>query len=185
MVGLQNMYPQQIKDIAMISPSLISATSWLNRDLDDYQIILNETLSSLVSSQFIFCPYFESGHWVLFVICMKKREIYIFDSMPVEERKTIFNKHLDEALHICDNFQDRQQWGGGQYKYLMAVCGKQRGLVECGYFVMRFMHDIVQHYCQSANLVQDFIRYEPYTDAELIEVIDIFAKYVLPFTFNR
>ncbi|XP_021753748.1 uncharacterized protein LOC110719152 [Chenopodium quinoa] len=61
-------------------PEMISET-YLHSDADRVLLYVRNAMEKQKNKHFILCPYYEKNHWVLLVLCMTKREVYIFDSM--------------------------------------------------------------------------------------------------------
>ncbi|KAL3628265.1 hypothetical protein CASFOL_027311 [Castilleja foliolosa] len=64
-------------------------------------------------------------------------------------------------------------------------CNKQPGVTECGYYVMRYMYDIITNYRESENIGKDWKKQErPYSTIEMNEVRDVWARYFKDFFFS-
>ncbi|XP_056689689.1 uncharacterized protein [Spinacia oleracea] len=60
-----------------------------------------------------------------------------------------------------------------------AQCAQQPGSLDCGYYVMRFMYDIIMNHGNSQDLTKDFSRTLPYSPEEINEVKDFWADYFM------
>ncbi|KAK1372889.1 hypothetical protein POM88_029082 [Heracleum sosnowskyi] len=58
-------------------------------------------------------------------------------------------------------------------------CPQQRGGTRCGYYVMRYMYDIVSQYCKNGdtNWTKGVGRMESYTRQQIDEIQDIWADF--------
>ncbi|CAL8135614.1 unnamed protein product [Prunus armeniaca] len=76
---------------------------------------LSESLKKADGDQFDLVPYNLGGHWVLIIVRPAKETVYYMNSLP--------NHSVDEDMRNIVNTQPTN--------------------VECGYYVMRFMRDII------------------------------------------
>ncbi|KAL6288714.1 hypothetical protein ACE6H2_006224 [Prunus campanulata] len=84
-----------------------------------------------------------SRHWVLIIMRVKKETVYFLDPLPGnrvvdEEGKSIVNS----AIKMYNSHIGRQGRKAPIWKTLPGT-PKQPSSVECGYYVMRFMRDII------------------------------------------
>ncbi|CAL9018711.1 unnamed protein product [Prunus brigantina] len=84
-----------------------------------------------------------SRHWVLLIMRAKRETVYFLDPLPGirvvdEEAKNIVNS----AIKIYNSHIGRQGRKAPIWKTLPGTA-KQPSSVECGYYVMRFMRDII------------------------------------------
>ncbi|XP_056694967.1 uncharacterized protein [Spinacia oleracea] len=66
---------------------------------------------------------------------------------------------------------------GTKLTWIPAQCAQQPGSLDCGYYVMRFMYDIIMNHGNSQDLTKDFSRTLPYSPEEINEVKDFWANY--------
>ncbi|RVW43644.1 hypothetical protein CK203_097059 [Vitis vinifera] len=81
-----------------------------------------------------------SFHWVLVALEMKKMIAYYLDPMacqPCDDLKDIVNM----AMRI--NPPEKQKTSKREPTWVKVVCPRQPGSVECGYYVMRYMKEII------------------------------------------
>ncbi|RVW30063.1 hypothetical protein CK203_115142 [Vitis vinifera] len=81
-----------------------------------------------------------SFHWVLVALEMKKMIAYYLDPMacqPCDDLKDIVNM----AMRI--NPSKKQKTSKREPTWVKVVCPRQPGSVECGYYVMRYMKEII------------------------------------------
>ncbi|CAL9011914.1 unnamed protein product, partial [Prunus brigantina] len=94
--------------------------------------------------RFIFMmPYNLGRHWVLLIVRAKRETVYFLDPLPGnrvvdEEGKNIVNS----AIKIYNSHIARPGRKAPIWKTLSGTT-KQPSSVECGYYVMRFMRDII------------------------------------------
>lgn len=77
-------------------------------------------------------PYLKGEcHWLLFVVCPNLRTGYIVDSAKEDNEKNYyFPEIVERAFEI-------------KFDWTMAKCFQQKGGWECGYYLMKFIHDLV------------------------------------------
>ncbi|CAL2264941.1 unnamed protein product [Prunus armeniaca] len=88
-------------------------------------------------------PYNPGRHWVLLIVRAKKETVYFLDPLPGnrvvnEEAKNMVNS----AIKIYNSHIGRQGRKAPIWKTLRGT-PKRPSSVECGYYVMRFMRDII------------------------------------------
>ncbi|KAI5333898.1 hypothetical protein L3X38_024030 [Prunus dulcis] len=88
-------------------------------------------------------PYNPGRHWILLIVRAKRETVYFLDSLPgnrvvVEDPKNIVNS----AIKIYNSHIARAGRKAVIWKTLSGT-PKQPSSVECGYYVMRFMRDII------------------------------------------
>ncbi|XP_021751212.1 uncharacterized protein LOC110716868 [Chenopodium quinoa] len=105
---------------------------------------------------------------------MTKREVYIFDSMRQK-------RNLAIKFPMTNAFRNYKTLGGqskgSKLTWHLGQCPQQLGGRECGYYVTRYMFEIMQYHHNSEDLITDFSRSTPYTNEEINEVRDIWADY--------
>ncbi|RVW69548.1 hypothetical protein CK203_059354 [Vitis vinifera] len=107
---------------------------------------------------------FFSFHWVLVALEMKKMIAYYLDPMacqPCDDLKDIVNM----AMRI--NPPEKQKTSKREPTWVKVVCPRQPGSVECGYYVMRYMKEIIANPNQ---LTSKFCGKKSYSEMEINEV---------------
>ncbi|XP_021767592.1 uncharacterized protein LOC110731985 isoform X2 [Chenopodium quinoa] len=112
------------------------------------------------------------NHWVLLVLCMAKREVIIFDSLRQK-------RNLEIKFAMTNAFRSFKALSGQTKGSKLTWHLGQLGGRECGYYVMRYMYEILEHHQSSEDLIQDFSRTTPYTEEEINEIRDIWAEYFI------
>ncbi|TYK01475.1 uncharacterized protein E5676_scaffold451G00220 [Cucumis melo var. makuwa] len=107
--------------------------------------------------QLVVAPYNLGDHWSLVVINPYDDVVYHLDSLRTSSRDDI--KYVtDMALTI---FQSQKNLNKTRKTTLWKVCPLQVGIVECRYYVMRYMYEIVS---KDTNIITDAIdRRNPYS----------------------
>ncbi|CAL9025015.1 unnamed protein product [Prunus brigantina] len=129
--------------------------------------------------QIFMMPYNPGHHWVLFIVRAKKETVYFLNPMSGnrvvdEEAQNILNS----AIKMYNSHIGRQGRKATIWKTLPGT-PKQPSSVECGYFVMRFMRDIIMD--PSLEFDKTFAKGKdqaPYPQATIDEVRKEWAEFV-------
>ncbi|XP_031127883.1 uncharacterized protein LOC116029966 isoform X2 [Ipomoea triloba] len=122
-------------------------------------------------------PYVFNGHWVLIAICPLLYEIYWFDSIGREPCEDI--KEIIETCVKTTNILSRKK-ASRQPKSIICSCAIQRRTTECGYYVMKFMLEIISSVAykrMDKNLERQGRL--PYNQQDIDEVRDIWCKFFI------
>ncbi|KAK9756178.1 hypothetical protein RND81_01G079100 [Saponaria officinalis] len=105
----------------------------------------------IVVGQFHYVSYAIANHWMLLVICPQTYTIYEFDPITGKERRELYMKM------VVSSALKRYKLSGGHLKvtrreplWKSVKCPQQTKSVEYGFFVLRFMFDIVKS-CTTSN----------------------------------
>ncbi|XP_056682872.1 uncharacterized protein [Spinacia oleracea] len=161
--------------IGWLDPQSISGASCMNNRAEVSQYLDDGIRQcTKAKNKFILAPYFEDLHWMLLVICVSSHTIYQFDSCRRDPLRSVLVKSLLNKVLMKMNVKKSAlpQWKS-------VKCAQQEGGVECGYYVMKFMHDIFKSCKEVQDLEKVFKtpREEPFTKKELDEVRDKWAIY--------
>ncbi|CAL8152808.1 unnamed protein product [Prunus armeniaca] len=144
--------------------------------------VLSNRLQKTDGEQIFMMPYnpgLVSLTGVLFIVRAKKETVYFLDPLPGnrvvdEEAKNILNS----AIKIYNSHIGRQGRKATIWKTLPGT-PKQPSSVECGYYVMRFMRDIIMD--PSLEFEKTFAKGKdqaPYPQAAIDEVRKEWAEFV-------
>ncbi|KAL6321683.1 hypothetical protein AAG906_031192 [Vitis piasezkii] len=104
-----------------------------------------ENITFTPNVNMVYVSYF---HWVLVALEMKRMIAYYLDPMasqPCDDLKEIVNM----AIRI--NPPEKQKTSKREPTWVKVVCPRQPGSVECGYYVMRYMKEIIANPNQLAS----------------------------------
>ncbi|CAL8167785.1 unnamed protein product [Prunus armeniaca] len=126
--------------VGFIDPAQVSANAG---SLTDRSRIVASRLQKTDGEQIFMMPYNPGRHWVLLIVRAKRETVYFLDPLPGnrvvdEEGQNIVNS----ALKIYNSHIGRPGRKAPIWKTLPGT-PKQPSSVECGYYVMRFMRDII------------------------------------------
>ncbi|CAI9300520.1 unnamed protein product [Lactuca saligna] len=91
---------------------------------------------------FLIAPYLQNKHWVLLVISLRNRVVYILDSLKDRIQKSadyhyLLKKHVDMA------FMRYEKNTSTPFGWIFAECNQQLGGLESGHYVRRWMFDFL------------------------------------------
>ncbi|CAL2227352.1 unnamed protein product [Prunus armeniaca] len=152
--------------VGFIDPAQVSANAG---SLTDRSRIVASRLQKTDGEQIFMMPYNPGRYWVLLIVRAKRETVYFLDPLPGnrvvdEEGKNIVNS----ALKIYNSHIGRP-----------GRTPKQPSSVECGYYVMRFMRDIIMD--PSLEFEKKFAKGKdqaPYPQAAIDEVRKEWAEFV-------
>ncbi|KAI5337149.1 hypothetical protein L3X38_016418 [Prunus dulcis] len=126
--------------VGFIDPATVSANSGT---IADRSRLVAARLQKTDGEQIFMMPYNPGRHWILLIVRAKRETVYFLDSLPGnrvvdEEAKNIVNS----AIKIYNSHIARVGRKAVIWKTLSGT-PKQPSSVECGYYVMRFMRDIM------------------------------------------
>ncbi|KAK1372915.1 hypothetical protein POM88_029108 [Heracleum sosnowskyi] len=94
---------------------------------------------------FILALYVQDNHWMLLLFSLKETVIYVFDSLK-QARDIRLRTPVQTAFKL---YTPQGGLKNNRKEFLIihteAQCPQQKGGTECGFFVMRYMHDIIMH----------------------------------------
>ncbi|KAI5340173.1 hypothetical protein L3X38_019447 [Prunus dulcis] len=126
--------------VGFIDPATVSANSGT---IADRSRLVAARLQKMDGEQIFMMPYNLGRHWILLIVRAKRETVYFLDSLPGnrvvdEEAKNIVNS----AIKIYNSHIARAGRKAVIWKTLSGT-PKQPSSVECGYYVMCFMRDII------------------------------------------
>ncbi|XP_019150564.1 PREDICTED: uncharacterized protein LOC109147359 [Ipomoea nil] len=123
---------------------------------------------------FILAPYHENNHWILLVICASSKTVYVFD--PLKNAR-----HFEVKIYLNMEFRSLSTIGGRTkaIDWKQCKCPQQPGGTECGYYVLRYMLEIVTKYSKVDCLHGIFDNEAPYSLNDIDEVRELWAEYFL------
>ncbi|RVW12492.1 hypothetical protein CK203_093479 [Vitis vinifera] len=125
---------------AFINPALVSKAGMGETTKENRSRLIANCLMHAKRADYIFIPYNPDFHWVLVALDMRTMTAYYLDPMqkqPCDDLKEIVNM----ALRIHP--PEKQRSSKREPTWVKVVCPRQLGSVECGYYVMRYMKDII------------------------------------------
>ncbi|CAL9018477.1 unnamed protein product [Prunus brigantina] len=162
--------------VGFIDPAQVSANVG---SLTDRSRLVASRLQKTDGEHIFMMPYNPGCHWVLLIVRAKKETIYFLDPLlgnrvVDEEAKNIVNS----AIKIYNSHIGRPGRKAPIWKTLPGT-PKQPSSVECGYYVMRFMRDIIMD--PSLEFEKKFAKGKeqaPYPQEAIDEVRNEWAEFV-------
>ncbi|KAI5439214.1 hypothetical protein KIW84_024847 [Lathyrus oleraceus] len=114
-------------------------TSVMNELVDRFMVAGDNTTPSLY-----FLPFNSGngGHWVLVAMDLSRLMVYYLDSLPGNWSKyPSMKKTVDAAIlkfRSKKNYRNRKD-----ITWVRVQCPRQNNSIDCGFFVLRFMRDII------------------------------------------
>ncbi|XVF77632.1 hypothetical protein PTKIN_Ptkin14bG0061900 [Pterospermum kingtungense] len=130
-------------------------------------------LEGAVCDQLFFAPYNSGGHWLLIVIDPYDDVVYFLDSMRGDPDAEI-KETMENGLGL---FNEQNKRNGRKSTTWKKIKGPlQSGVHECGYYVMRYMKEIIEN--RILPISYKFLEKKEYTKDELDEVRREWCTYV-------
>ncbi|XP_057249243.1 uncharacterized protein LOC125495876 [Beta vulgaris subsp. vulgaris] len=129
-----------------LCPSFVRDDSCVQNE-KEVKVYLKDSLNacSRLGYKIVLLPYIESHHWTLIAICVSSNEVYHFDSLRKGTIRSLLVKSLLNSVMKKITSSGLRQ--GKAPVWYLVECPVQEGGLACGYYVMRFMLDIV-NYCK-------------------------------------
>ncbi|TYK13590.1 uncharacterized protein E5676_scaffold299G00770 [Cucumis melo var. makuwa] len=122
--------------------------------------------------QLVVAPYNPGDHWSLVVINPYDDVVYHLDSLRTSSRDDI--KYVTNM--VLTIFQSQKNLNKIRKTTFWKACPLQVGIVKCGYYVMRYMREIVS---KDTNIITDAIdRRNSYSQLELDEIQVEWAEFL-------
>ncbi|GJQ95272.1 retrotransposon protein, putative, ty1-copia subclass [Tanacetum coccineum] len=116
-----------------LNPHLITSSQCRSKENEVIEHIM-DTKRLNPGKDIYMAPYMQGdSHWVLMVLCPNSRKGYIVDSYEYEKKNE--NSYYFPA--IVESALDTK------FDWTMVKCFQQKGGWECGYYMMKFMFDLV------------------------------------------
>ncbi|XP_022136077.1 uncharacterized protein LOC111007859 isoform X2 [Momordica charantia] len=124
--------------------------------------------------QLVLIPYKSGCHWMLIIINLRENCVYVLDSLRrkiQEDYQRVINTSLKiwQAKHSIQRYRTNTIW-----KSIKCPC--QMGSVECGYYVQKYIREIVQN--ASTHISNIFNTKNAYQQEEIDEVRIEWADFV-------
>ncbi|XP_057248517.1 uncharacterized protein LOC130590344 [Beta vulgaris subsp. vulgaris] len=136
--------------------------------------------SSRLGYKIILLPYIETAHWTLIAICLSRNEVNHFDSLRKQPPRSLLIKSLLNSLMKDVSAKGLRASKSPVWKSV--ECPQQQDGLACGYHVMRYMFDIVNHCTKVDDLRKVYKNNTPslraFTKEEIDEVQDKLASYI-------
>ncbi|XP_031106338.1 uncharacterized protein LOC116010989 [Ipomoea triloba] len=161
-----------VASIGFACPTQISA-DMVNKNPETITSYLIHVMDTHKDQQFILAPYHQENHWLLIVICINLKTVYVFD--PLKCGRTL---EVKPSMNMAFRSVPTNGRGVRSMTWKECKCPQQPGGFECGYYTMRFMCDIVTK-CSMLDRLDTALEDTTYSMNEIEEVRELWAKYFL------
>ncbi|XP_019155140.1 PREDICTED: uncharacterized protein LOC109152007 [Ipomoea nil] len=163
----------EVRSIGFVCPTQISHTMLKSnfRKVISYFVHVMEQHKD---KNFILAQYHQDSHWLLLVICIRSKSICILDPLPSNRDIGLIKGSMNLAFRSVPT--------GARVKKINwkpCKCPRQPRGHECGYYVMRYMYDIVTKYSSVDNLDGAFESDSPYSIHDINELREHWSKFFL------
>ncbi|CAL9004551.1 unnamed protein product [Prunus brigantina] len=166
-----------VKLVGLVDPGQVSSESGMLSYCSKH---LSESLKKADGDQFYLVPYNPGGRWVLIIVRTAKETVYYMNSLPNRSVDEDMRNIVNTSIKMY-NFDTGKQSSRKSpiWKNLQGT-PRQPTNVECGYYVMRFMRDIIHDPALVFEKKFDKKKKEPvvYTQEHIDEVRLEWAEFV-------
>ncbi|PRQ43768.1 putative Ulp1 protease family catalytic domain-containing protein [Rosa chinensis] len=163
--------------VAFIDPSLIGASGSGNRTVRAQHI--RDRLVTAKPGQMFMLPYNSGDHWMLTIVNPNQGTAYFLDPLKRRLPTGDWMSIVETALGMYNSERKRKGRSSVMWKNLAGI-PPQPSNKECGYFIMRYMRDIIEDKDLSLFLVKWERRGSShYTQADINQMRNEWAKFVV------
>ncbi|KAL3619448.1 hypothetical protein CASFOL_037018 [Castilleja foliolosa] len=154
---LSNKLQEGFTNFGFLCPETCSHENW-QRDRDGTRSYMSYALTRCIDKNLVFLPYNQLSHWIL-----------IEDLITAFRVASLTNNRRTSLSRTFHKVQ----------------CYKQPGTTECGYYVMRYMYEIITKHRNSENIGRDWKEQRgSYSTIEMDAIQDLWARYFKDFVLN-
>ncbi|KAE8725780.1 hypothetical protein F3Y22_tig00008145pilonHSYRG00058 [Hibiscus syriacus] len=162
--------PKRDHGICFMSPSAISPSGRKEKFKNSDEAIRSvaDRLSLRKDNDIVLVPYNPVRHWVLAVINMKATSCYYLDFLGPTKVHQQLKQVIDAAMKLYN-----AQSGSNKrvsLNWIIVLCPRQSGGTECGYYVCKFMKEIVENGLQVLVNKNVGDGKEEYTDDDIDDI---------------
>ncbi|KAH6770785.1 hypothetical protein C2S52_015588 [Perilla frutescens var. hirtella] len=152
---------------------------------EDRSRALSERLLLAASDQLVLVPCNVGGHWILTIFQVEKNQVFLMDPLCHRNKDTIWKSVVDTALSIVQANKGKK-FKKANWEVIKGPL--QPDDKQCGYYVMRFMRDIITGFENATSSIFQlsslFKGVRTYSQAQLNEVREEWAKCVIHHFFD-
>ncbi|KAK9671928.1 hypothetical protein RND81_12G064400 [Saponaria officinalis] len=130
------------------------------------------------NKRYVMGAFFENNHWMLVVFCLEDYYACILDSLQVEkkEMKIIEELKLSWILH-CVQCGKRHPTRKNELECKIIKCPQQPRSYECGYYVMKWMYDIIVNYSKRKDSLEKCVSGSNMTPQDMDQARELCSKF--------
>ncbi|XP_056699858.1 uncharacterized protein [Spinacia oleracea] len=142
---------------------------------------VNHSITKQSTKKYILAPVRQDKyHWMLVVICLERGEAFFFDSMADGSLENSHTKgSLSVAYRTLMNMYKGSRKTNLTWKVVKCPRSQQVGLVESGYYVMKYMDQIVSLVSKKERDFQKNFNLEAYTQEIIDDVRERWCRFFI------
>ncbi|KAL9235994.1 hypothetical protein vseg_010710 [Gypsophila vaccaria] len=168
-----------VSSIGFLCPTIMSQLGEDKNLNNQVMTYVDCSLLKMGNVDIILVPFCREMHWMLVIICPLIHKAYFCDPMTTTKRDTSFKLILQIAFRSFRAKGGLTLKAGLSMKWSNFVCPQQPGSTECGYYVMRYMLDLIRHYRKIKDADKWFGSKAAYTRDEINEVRELWATHFM------
>ncbi|XP_057794943.1 uncharacterized protein LOC131011160 [Salvia miltiorrhiza] len=145
---------------------------------------LSDRILEATSNQLVFVPCNVGKHWILTIIDFEKDRVFLMDPISHRNRDTTWKSIVDTAMNLVNARKGKKFKKSASWDVVKGPI--QPDSNQCGFYVMKFMKDVIAHYSLDAptSLSSMFKNVKTYTLAEIDEIREEWATCVIKHAFD-
>ncbi|XP_021848182.2 uncharacterized protein [Spinacia oleracea] len=142
---------------------------------------VNHSITKQSTKKYILAPIRQDKyHWMLVVICLERGEAFFFDSMADGSLENLHTKgSLSVAYRTLMNMDKGSRKMKLTWKVVKCPRSQQVGLVESGYYVMKYMDQTVSLVLKKERDFQKHFTLEAYTQEIIDDVRERWCRFFI------
>ncbi|XP_021864611.2 uncharacterized protein [Spinacia oleracea] len=150
--------------------------SMVTRRSSTFTSYLTHSISKQSKKQFIFITFHQKSHWMLILLCLQRGEAFLFASVGVGLDSVQVKGHISMSYRT---WQANNKGSQKSLRWKEIICSREPEMSECGYYVMKYMYQIVLLGLQSISNVEEIFSPNPYTQEEIDDVREKWSRYFI------
>ncbi|XP_057769420.1 uncharacterized protein LOC130989433 [Salvia miltiorrhiza] len=144
---------------------------------------LADRLLQALSNQLVLVPCNVGGHWILTIIDLEKDRVSLMDPISHRNKDTPWKLVVDTAMNIVNARKGKKFKKTASWEVVKGPI--QPDASQCGFYVMKFMKEIIARYELNAytSLSSMFKNVKTYTEAEIDDIREEWATFVIKHVF--
>ncbi|KAK9668863.1 hypothetical protein RND81_13G092200 [Saponaria officinalis] len=161
--------------VGYLCPERLSSYVYDPRQMQRY---IAQALIFQQDKKYVMGAFFERDHWMLVVFCVQDNIAYIFDSEQATKKELKIIEELKMSWISC-GVQCGKRHPTKKYDLECKIiqCPQQPNSYKCGYYVMKWMYDIVVDYSKRKDDLEKCVLDSVITVEDLDEVQELWSKH--------
>ncbi|XP_057779817.1 uncharacterized protein LOC130998419 [Salvia miltiorrhiza] len=147
--------------------------------------ILASRMCGTLTNQFLLMPCNVGWHWILLVIDPHNDTTYVLDPLKEDRHFTEIKIVTETAIKMFNKNIGKR--GRQSHAWEVIKCHQQpHGSVQCGFYIMRYMKDIIENYgCDRSKPISSLFVEGFYSEEEINEVREEWVEFVYRFVHKN